>query len=125
MNDLHIEITQETPEVNFNATTGTLKITGRAYSNDINVFYKRMNSWLDDYLLEAKETTVLELKLDYYNSIFIKLLFHFLEKCKMLTQQNKKLIIKWHHQQDDDDIVEEAIRISKIIEFPIERIPYE
>jgi hypothetical protein len=93
MNDLHIEITQETPEVNFNATTGTLKITGRAYSNDINVFYKRMNSWLDDYLL--------------------------------LTQQNKKLIIKWHHQQDDDDIVEEAIRISKIIEFPIERIPYE
>ena len=125
MNDLIIERTQETPEINFNSKSGVLKISGRAYSNDINMFYKKLNIWLEEYLKHPSDITTLELQLDYYNSIFIKLLYYFFEKSKIVIQKDRKLIIKWHHQKDDEDSIDDAIRISKIINLPIEKVEYE
>ena len=125
MNDLILERTNETPEINFNASSGTLKIIGRAYSNDIRLFYKKLSFWLEEYLKSPQETTTIELQLDYYNSIFIKLLFYFFEKSKDVQQKNKKLVIKWYHQEGDDESADDAIRISKIINYPIERVEIE
>ena len=98
MDDLIIEKTNETPEINFSSTTGVLRISGRAYSNDISMFYKSLSNWQEEYLRSPQETTIIELQLDYYNSIFIKLLFYFFERSKDVIQKNKKLIIKWYHQ---------------------------
>lgn len=122
MNDLILERTPETPEINFNSSTGTMKILGRAYSNDISTFYKTMAAWLEEYLKNPQETTTIELQLDYYNSVFIKLLYYFIEQSKSVLQKNKKLIVKWRHQDGDDESVDDAIRISKIINFPIETV---
>jgi len=120
MNNLIIERSVETPEINFNSQTGVLKVSGRAYSGDITQYYKRMSAWLEEYLKEPQQTTVIELQLDYYNSVFIKLLFYFFERSKDVLQSNKKLVIKWFHQKDDEESIEDALRISKIISFPIE-----
>lgn len=122
MDDLVIERTNETPEINFNASSGMLKIKGRAYSNDIGVFYKKMSFWLEEYLKSPSETTTIELQLEYYNSVFIKLLFYFIEKSKEVQLQKKGLVIKWYYHDGDDESEEDAMRISKIISFPIERI---
>ncbi len=120
MNNLIIERSVETPEINFNSQTGVLKVAGRAYSGDITQYYKQMSAWLEEYLKEPQQTTVIELQLDYYNSVFIKLLFYFFERSKDVLQSNKKLVIKWFHQKDDEESIEDALRISKIISFPIE-----
>jgi hypothetical protein len=125
MNDLIIERTSETPEINFGASAGVLKISGRAYSNDITLFYKKLSIWLEEYLIDPQDTTTLEIQLDYYNSIFIKLLFYFFEKSKTLIPRNKKLIIKWYHQKGDEESIDDVIRISKIINFPIERVEFD
>lgn len=93
MDVLNIEKTKETPEINFDHTTGILKITGRAYSNDIYQLFKPLNAWLDIYLAKPKETTTIELKIEYCNSIFNKLLIIFLEDCKSVIQKEKKLVI--------------------------------
>lgn len=125
MDDLIIEKTNETPAINFNSTSGVLKISGRAYSNDISTFYKNLSNWLEEYLKMPQDITTIELQLDYYNSIFIKLLFYFFEKSKIVFQKNKKLIIKWHHQKGDEESIDDAIRISKIINLPIERVEFD
>ena len=125
MDDLIIERTPETPEINFNSSTGTMKIFGRAYSNDISSFYKNLANWLEEYLKNPQETTTIELQLDYYNSIFIKLLYYFIEQSKSVLQKNKKLEIKWFYQDGDDESSDDAMRISKIINYPIETIPIE
>ena len=74
MTELFIEKTKETPEINFNYKTGVLKITGRAYSNDIYQLFKPLNSWLDEYITKPKDITTIELKIEYCSSIFNKLL---------------------------------------------------
>lgn len=124
MDDLIIESTNETPEINFSATSGVLKISGRAYSNDISSFYKNLSNWLEGYLMDPQKTTTIELQLDYYNSIFIKLLFYFFEKSKTVFQKDKKLIIKWYYQKGDEESIDDAIRISKIINLPIEKVEF-
>lgn len=122
MEDLIIESSQGTPEINFNATTGVLRIAGRANANDISLFYKQLDIWLDQYLTKPKDTTTIELQLEYINSVFSKLLFTFFEKCKSVMQKNKKLVIKWYHQKEDEDSIDDAIRYSKIINLPIEQV---
>jgi hypothetical protein len=122
MNNLIIERSVETPEINFNFQTGVLRVAGRAYSGDITKYYKQMSAWLEEYLKEPQDTTTIELQLDYYNSVFIKLLFYFFDRSKEVLQKNKKLTIKWFHQKDDEESIEDALRISKIINFPVETV---
>lgn len=124
MDVLNIEKTKETPEINFDHTTGILKITGRAYSNDIYQIFKPLNAWLDIYLAKPKETTTIELKIEYCNSIFNKLLIIFLESCKSVIQKEKKLVIIWKHEKGDRESVDEANHISKLIGMPIEKVEF-
>lgn len=120
MQNLIIEKTDITPAVDFNATTGELKITGRAYSNDINRFYADLNLWLDEYLISPQKTTTIILQLDYYNSSFYKLLFILIAKCKKVLQLDKELVVKWLYQKGDEDSLEDASEISSIIDFKME-----
>src|SRR6266481_2791632 len=107
MNELTIERTQSTPEINFNSKSGILKIAGRANANDISLFYKQLDAWLDLYLVQPKDTTI-ELHLEYINSVFSKLLFTFFEKCKTVIKKEKKLLIKWYHYKDDEDSIDDS-----------------
>jgi hypothetical protein len=122
MTNLIIEETPETPEINFDAAIGVLKISGRAYSNDISIFYKQLDSWLEEYLIAPNDITAIDLHLDYYNSIFHKLLFNFLKKCKAITETGKKVVINWYYHEGDEDSIDAAIHYSKTLDYPIEKI---
>ena len=124
MDVLLIEKTKETPEINFNQTTGVLRLTGRAYSNDIYQLFKPLNAWLDLYLAKPKDITTIELRIEYCNSIFNKLLIIFLESCKSVIQKNKKLDIVWFYEKNDRESVDEANHIAKLIGMQIEKREY-
>ena len=124
MDSLIIAETLESPGIDFNAETGVLKISGRAYSSDITVFYKSLSNWLEEYLNNPKDTTV-ELYLDYYNSVFHKLLFNFLKKCKTVLEKDKKLVIKWFYNDGDEDSIDASISYAKSLDYPIEKIELE
>ncbi len=124
MDVLLIEKTKETPEINFNHTTGVLRLTGRAYSNDIYQLFKPLNAWLDLYLAKPKDITTIELRIEYCNSIFNKLLIIFLESCKSVIQKNKKLDIVWFYEKNDRESVDEANHIAKLIGMQIEKREY-
>ena len=122
METLKIEPTQGTPEITFNSDSGLLRISGRANANNITTFYKNLEVWLDEYLQNPAELTTVELELDYINSVFSKLLFIFLGKCKTVLKKNKKLIVRWYHFDDDEDSIQDSKRYSIIINFPFEVI---
>jgi hypothetical protein len=124
MDALFIEKTKETPEIDFNPSTGILKISGRAYSNDIYQLFKPLNAWLDKYLAKPKENTTIELKIEYCNSIFNKLLIIFFENCKSVILKEKKLKIIWYYEKGDRESIDEADHISKLIGLPIEKMEY-
>lgn len=124
MTELFIEKTKETPEIDFNPKTGVLKISGRAYSNDIYQLFKPLNSWLDAYINNPRELTTIELKIEYCNTIFNKLLLIFLESCQAVLKKEKKLIIRWYYEKSDRDSLDEANHMSRLIKFPFETIEF-
>jgi hypothetical protein len=124
MTQLIIKGTVDTPEINFNPSSGVLKMSGRAYSSGINMFYRELDLWMDEYLSAPAELTSVEIRMDYCNSIYNKLLLLFFGKCKGVITKNKKLTICWYHHNDDPDAIDDIVRISGIIKFPIEPIRY-
>ena len=124
MNDLIIDKTKETPEINFNPSTGVLKITGRAYSNDIYQFYNGFIVWVDQYLMNPKEKTTIEIQIEYCNTIFNKLLIKLFEKSKTVLEKNKQLVIVWRYEKGDKESADEANYISKLIGIQIEKVEF-
>jgi hypothetical protein len=122
MEDLIIAGTDGTPEVKFSAKTGVLRFSGRANSNNIKLFYRRPDEWLTEYIKDPADTTIVEVNIEYINSVFNKLLLNFLEKSKTVLSKDKKLIVKWYLFPDDEDGQEECDLYSRIINFPFEKI---
>lgn len=115
MEQLQISGTEKTPEINFNGNTGHLFIGGRSYSSDTADFYKRVNDWLNAYLLSPQENTILEVKVDYFHSVSVKYLTTIVKKISQLGETGKSVKVKWHHQIDEND-EDEALELGKSIE---------
>src|SRR6185369_17305607 len=113
METLIIAGTEKTPEINLNSKTGRLCIGGRSYSTDTYEFYNPLIVWVNEYMKDPNDNTVLEIKLDYFHSVSVKYLTTMIKKLVLLKELGKSLKIVWIYAEDDDD---EACDLGKNIE---------
>lgn len=126
MKALLIEATAQTPRVEFDAEKGLLKISGRAFPQKILDFYAPVIKWVDDYIKEAKEETVWDLKMEYINSASTMIVANLLKKLSGLNESGKKLTINWHHSlEDEDDMLEIGKEMEVLLNYPFNFISYE
>lgn len=108
MENLQIEKTNNIPEVNFDAQTGVLIITGRSYPENTFEVYKPINEWIKSYFKEtSNEKTIVNLELTYLNSSSLKAYFDMFDLFEEATKNGKKIEISWIYESDDD-IIEET-----------------
>lgn len=100
--ELKIQPTRDTPEVNFNAIEGHLLLKGRCYPPDANKFFAPIVAWVQAYTAQpiALQTTV-EIDLEYFNTTSGKFLLNIFEKLKTLAQKSHAVSIKWHEWEGD------------------------
>lgn len=115
MESLIIQGTEKTPEINFNSATGKLFVGGRSYSSDAFDFYKPVNEWLNNYLQNPKETTILEVNVDYFHSVSVKYLTTIVKKISQLQDTGKSVKVLWLHQADEND-EDESFELGKSIQ---------
>jgi uncharacterized Fe-S radical SAM superfamily protein PflX len=119
MKNLIIEPTENTPAVKF-LIDGRLSIEGRSLPNNVPAFYHPLIEWVKNIKVE---TVVMDINLEYYNSISSKKL---LEIMKILDAKNclKEFIVKWHYEIEDEEslekgeIFEEKLKTAKFIYRP-------
>jgi len=121
---LEIDPTLDTPKVNFNAKDGLLFIEGKSFPPDVATFYERVVGWLDNYLSNPGKTTVLSLKLDYFNTASSKIILDILYKFEAMHHKGFDVKIKWHYPDDDEDMQETGQEYSEIVDLPFEQIGY-
>jgi hypothetical protein len=101
MQDLFIQGTDSLPTVSF-ATSGELKIIGRALPEDAAKFFTPLLSWVKEF---AADSLNLEINLDYFNTSVSKQLLDLFK-----TIDNKKAIqtvnVKWLYEEGDDEMLE-------------------
>lgn len=91
------------PFIDFNDETGIFEIKGNSIMLNPYVIYEKLLEWLDNYIKNPKETTILNIKLSALNT---RTSFYLLEIFKKLIkiqekQPNYKVIINWYSEDED------------------------
>src|SRR5664279_5410164 len=86
MNELIIEQTPKTPQIDLNQLTGDLLFYGRSISENATKLYGPVLNWVAEYILEANPTTNLRFDLEYFNtasSIYLAKMLKVLTRIKV------------------------------------------
>ena len=99
-------------------------IKGSSIPEDCLLFYKDIFSWLDEYVKNPRPSTVLELRLKFFNTSTSKCLFTIFKKMEELKNNGNSAMIVWYYQLEDTDMYESGIDFQQMIKVPfkIEKI---
>lgn len=105
MENLKLEATKYTPEINLDAS-GTISLVGKSYPENTFEFYAPMMDWLEEYFNDnAAETTVVNMEIIYFNSSSSKLFFDFFDLLEE-NAQNNKIEINWIYDEENESAEE-------------------
>jgi hypothetical protein len=119
MENFFLEGTNKTPQLDFNSNEGRFLIAGRSIPENSIEFYKPLFEWLDKYVEEAKSNTILDVKLEYFNTSSSKCLVEIFRKLETLQQKNDNVLINWYYEEDDEDMQESGEDFQEIIDVKI------
>lgn len=110
--------TKISPEIHFNAKEGVIELAGRSLPEQAYDLYKPLIKWVDDYKVNAKDVTIVNLRLEYINSSSNKYLLQILKKVDEIGL-SKKVIINWYYDEDDDDLLDTAKEYNDVLDSEI------
>lgn len=125
MEDLYIEATSDSCEVDFKYSTNQLTISGEAFPEDANRFFYPLFMGLIEFLkTPGKEPIHFNFKLTYFNSASTKMLFNLFQLLDKHSAEQQLVVLNWHYDEDDDHIKEFGQEVAE--DFPcLEFVPSE
>ena len=122
METLIIEATNLTPFIKFDAEAGKLELVGRSIPENSLEFYQPVYEWLDTYVASPNDKTIVEVKLDYFNTSSSKCILDILKKVDKLDEAGFDILIKWFYNESDEDMMEAGEDYGDLLESPFEII---
>ena len=104
MENLIIEETKYTPKIELN-TNGTISLVGKSYPENTFEFYAPIIEWIEKYFENAKEKTIVNLEIIYFNSSSSKLFFDLFDLLEEESSSNT-LEINWIYDEDNESALE-------------------
>ncbi|HUX57921.1 MAG TPA: SiaC family regulatory phosphoprotein [Bacteroidales bacterium] len=121
MNELIIEQTPKTPQIDLNQLTGDLIFSGKSIPENAAKVYEPVLNWVTEYILNASLTTNFRLNLEYYNTASSIWLTKILKVLIRINEPDYTLIVHlylpiadYDEMDDFDDIKDAFIPISNI-----------
>lgn len=114
---MKIEETNKTPEVTFN--NGVLTIKGRSIPEDSHKFYEPIIEMFKDYSNNPEEVTVVDVKLEYFNTSSSKALLDLFKILEKIYKNGKQASLIWRCEEDDDDMVEAGEDYGSILRVKV------
>ena len=125
MENINIEGTPKTPTVNFNASEGKLELLGRSIPENSVEFYGKLNQWIEEYGASPHQETVLEVKLEYFNTSSSKCILDLFKLLEKLNGKGTNVSVNWYYEEDDEDMQEAGEDYQAIIPLPFTLIEVE
>ncbi len=124
MDNIYFKKTFNSPEIEFNASSGELNIEGRSIPEDPGEFYERLIEWLNDYFLDPPAKTLLNVKLEYINSGSSKYMLELLRILKENYEKGRDILVKWYFEEGDESIQELGQHYEQTMQIPFEIIEF-
>ena len=125
MDNLNLEGTAKTPSVKFDAENGVLELRGRSIPENSIEFYKPLNDWIDQYANGPKENTIVDIKLEYFNTSSSKCILDLFKQLETLNSKGTNVSVNWYFEEDDEDMEEAGEDYQAIINLPFKMIEVE
>ena len=126
MEDIQIEGTAKTPEVEFKASEGQMKIKGRSIPENSIEFYKPLIDWIEQYSNEGPDqATEVNMQLEYFNTSSSKCILDVFKKLEEAKKNGKDITVNWYYEEDDEDMLEAGEDYQAIIDIPFKMIEVE
>ena len=125
MGKISIEGTSKTPTVVFDSQEGFLELKGRSIPENSIEFYKPIVESLNNYSDGPKESTKVNIQLEYFNTSSSKCILDLFKKLESIHKGGNKVIINWFYEEDDEDMLEAGEDYQAIIDLPFKMIEVE
>jgi len=133
MQNLYIEPTQTTPEINFSPEENIFLIRGISSPEDVRALYYPVSEWIKifiDDLLEGeykhfntKNPLKFRIDMSYFNSSSAKFFYDIFSELKRVTSSDIPVIVEWCYDEEDNDMKEAGADISQLAEMKFTYIP--
>ena len=120
---LKLEATEDTPMIDFDAATGKFQIAGRALPENAHEFFKPLEDWVVEYAENPQETTIVEMRIDYFNSAATRYIFNLLMSFEDIVDAGKDVKVVWYYKEDDDMIEAKGEEFESMLELSFEMKP--
>lgn len=124
MENLIVEKTKHTLEINFNKDTGVMEMSGSSYPENVIDFFGPVIEWIKNFIEQEKREIKMELRLNYLNTSSTKCILDIFEILEQYHQEGGAVNVNWHYEADDEDILETGEELAEDIDFPINFISY-
>ena len=119
------EDTPKTPHVKLDGEKGFIEIKGRSIPENSVEFYKPLIDWIDEYGETPKDTTVINIQLEYFNTSSSKCILDIFKRLELLFKKGFKIQVNWYYEEDDEDMFEAGEDYQSIINLPFKMIEME
>ncbi|HHU99347.1 MAG TPA: DUF1987 domain-containing protein [Bacteroidales bacterium] len=122
MEPIIIEGTPKTPSIKFDTRDGVFEIKGRSIPENSVEFYKPLNEWLDQYMQTPLDKTVVNIRLEYFNTSSSKCILDVFKRLEAIHRSKHDVVINWFYEEDDEDMLEAGEDYDSIIKVPFKMI---
>lgn len=107
MENIHIESTESSPEIQFDFAAHKLVIKGESYPENVSKFYGPVFDALQTYLNSLKgEAVTVDVELIYFNSSSVKAIMNLFDMLENAAKSGNPITVNWHYHEEDDTILE-------------------
>ena len=124
MEILRYSETEDTPEITLDRSRNRFEFFGKSLPENADEFYAPILSWFDEYVKEPNKNTLIEFKMDYFNTVTAKKIMKIIHKLEDIHKQRKNVMIHWHYLEIDEDMMEAGQAFSEMVVVPFKIISY-
>lgn len=125
MENLNLVASPKTPSVDFNSSTGVLELRGRSIPENSIEFYQPLNDWIESYASNPIPNTVIDVKLEYFNTSSSKCILDLFKKLEKINGQKTEVNVNWYFEVEDEDMEEAGEDYQAIVKLPFKMIEVE
>lgn len=132
MNELIINSTEDSPEVDFDIAKNKFIISGESRPENAGAFYKPLINLITrlDLTLHTKkdngDNSPFEFifKFNYFNSTSAKYIADMIKNIKSLVDKGHNIYIEWHYDKRDEDMLYSGTEFAEMFELNFKFIEY-
>ncbi len=122
METLELQAKNNTPYINFDASTGIMVMKGRSTPENSVEYYEPITNWVLNYIQSPAANTIIKVQFEYFNTSSSKCILDVLKKFAEIHKAGKSAKVEWYFEEDDEDMKEAGEDYGDIVKMPFEVI---